>query len=94
MALDLPADVNRTLQKALRRLTRERGRIDRQISTILRVLNPKNVPAGVAAVRRKLMGRRSRRRMSAAARRALSTRMKAYWAKRRGEAKAKGRRAK
>ena len=94
MPLDLPAEVNRTLQKALRSLTRDRERIDRQISTIQHVLNPKTMPGGVAAVRRKPMGRRSRRRLSAAARKAVSTRMKAYWAKRRGEAKTRGRRAK
>jgi hypothetical protein len=87
-------NVTMTLRQALRQLESERGHIDRQIAALRGALD------GLGAVRRR--GRpspsarpvRRRRRMSAAVRRALSQRMKAYWAKRRAvtmKGKSKGR---
>ena len=77
------------LQRALRQLEAERQGLDRQILAIRSVL-------GEAGAARQSAGRATPRRakltrpgMSAAARRAVSQRMKAYWAKRRA-AKPKG----
>ncbi len=73
--------VRTTLRKALARLHSEKERIDRQIGameTALGALAGRIRPAG-----------RVRRRMSAAARRAIGRRMKAYWAKRRAAKTAK-----
>lgn len=68
-------------------LTSDRDRVDRQIDAI---------QAALAAVNGRRLGgadgvgiRRGRRPMSAAARKAIGRRMKAYWAKRRVQAKAK-----
>ena len=68
-------------------LTSDRDRVDRQIAAI---------QAALAAMNGRRLGgadgvgiRRGRRRMSAAARKAIGRRMKAYWAKRRAQAKAK-----
>ena len=69
------------LQRALRELGAERQRVARQIGAIQLVLN------GGRSVARP--AHRRRPTMSAAARAAVSRRMKAYWAKRRAR-KAKG----
>jgi len=68
-------------------LAGDRDRVDRQIAAI---------QAALAAMNGRRLGganavgiRRGRRRMSAAARKAIGRRMKAYWAKRRAQAKAK-----
>ncbi len=85
----MPINVMPTLRKALRHLETERSRIDRQVAALRGALD------GLGGARRR--GRsspparpvRRRRRMSATARRAISQRMKAYWAKRKaGRAKA------
>lgn len=73
-------DITVTLRQALSRLMRERERVERQIKAIESVLG--------AARGGRRRGRRTRKPMSAAARRAVAVRMKAYWAKRRA---AKGR---
>jgi len=83
-------DVTKTLQKALVELQAERERIFKQSVAIQKVLaagGSRRRPAvrGQAASR----GKRARKTMSAAARKAMSRRMKAYWAKRRA-ASAKG----
>ena len=76
-------DVQGVLAKALTKLRTEKSKIDRQISALQTAL---------AAVRNTgsdhAVAPRPRRKMSAEARRALATRMKAYWAKRREGAKA------
>lgn len=70
-------DVSRTLRQALKGLQAERGRFDRQITALTTALDALN---GRGTTSRS--ARRSRQ-MSAAARRAIGKRMKAYWAKRR-----------
>ena len=76
----MPVDVTLTLRRALSELESERARIDRQISAIRAVVggsaDGRGAPAGASS-------RRRRRRMNAAQRRAVSQRMKAYWASRR-----------
>jgi hypothetical protein len=76
----MPADVTMTLRRALTELQSERQRIDRQIEAIRTVLDASGLPGRGRRARRTVQ---SRRRMSAAARKAVSQRMKAYWAKRR-----------
>ncbi len=69
------------LRKALRRLEAEKQRIERQIAMLQTVLTE----LGTGTVRRRPRSParpKARRRMSAAARRAISRRMKASWAKR------------
>lgn len=65
-------DVTKTLRRALGVLEAERAQVDRQIGAVRGAISA----AGNAASR-------PRPRMSAAARRAVSKRMKAFWAKRR-----------
>jgi hypothetical protein len=77
------------LRKALRQLETEKQRIDREIAAVRAALDAlgdtgRGTPASSA--RAKVT---RRRRMSAAARRAVSQGMKAYWAKRKA-ASAKG----
>jgi hypothetical protein len=72
------------LRNALVKLQAERDGIDRQITGIKRALavlsgTPQAMKSGP-----ELRRPQGRRPMSAAARKALSQRMKAYWAKRRG----------
>ena len=76
------ADLAGTLRRALLELESERNRIDGQIAAIQSVLG------GGGGRRGRRPGSTGRRPMSPAARRAVSQRMKAYWAKRRA-AKAK-----
>ena len=79
-------DVTTTLRRALIQLQAEKARVDRQIAAIQSVLT-----SGSPQGRRKRgrpAGRKSARKgMSAATRRAVSRRMKAYWAKRRAAKK-------
>lgn len=69
--------VRQALQTGLQQLESERRRVDRQIALIGSILD--GTRGGT--VRRR--ARRKRRPLTAAARRAISRRMKAYWAKRR-----------
>jgi len=83
-------DLTRPLRNALGKLQAERDRIDQQITGIRRALAV--LSGGPQAEKGGSPLRRAprRRAMSAKARKALSQRMKAYWAKRRGAtAKAK-----
>ncbi|HXG16578.1 MAG TPA: hypothetical protein VNK50_10035 [Calidithermus sp.] len=73
-------DIRKPLQAALSRLKTERDRIDQQIQAIEGLLRLNGDTGGRGA-------RRGRRRMTAAERREVSRRMKAYWAKRRSAAK-------
>ena len=81
MAINLDS----TLRKALKELRAERERISEQIAAIETVLatgRPRRL------LQRDHTGSRakaSRKRMSAAARKAVSRRMKAYWVKRRAQ---------
>ena len=71
------------LRKALGQLETEKQRIDREIAAVraaLEALGDRGRRAPAPPTRAKVT---RRRRMSAAARRAVSQRMKAYWAKRR-----------
>lgn len=87
MALTVTASV----RNALRTLEGERKRIDRQIDALRGVLRVFPGGGDTAAPAAPAAPARKRRRMSAAARKAASLRMKAYWAKRREQAaKAKG----
>jgi hypothetical protein len=88
--MTMPVDVSRTIRQALSQLQSERDRLDRQIRTLQGALD------GVGGGRGAGGGggaRRGRRRMSAEARRAVSQRMKAYWAARRAK-KTRGKTAK
>jgi hypothetical protein len=84
----MPVDISGALRQALVGLTAEKARIERQISGVRQALR-----AGVGArldggrpTGRRARPRRARRRMSPAERKAVSARMKALWAKRRGGA--------
>jgi Arc/MetJ-type ribon-helix-helix transcriptional regulator len=79
------ADVNATLRRALGELEAERNRLDRQIAALRTALVEtggarRGRPPGV-----KKATRRRRRKFSAAQKREVSRRMKAYWAKRKGK---------
>ena len=74
--------VTAPLRKALRQLEAEKQRIDREIAAVRAALKAfgdtgRGAPASSARAQAR------HRRMSTAARRAVSQRMKAYWAKRR-----------
>jgi hypothetical protein len=86
----VPINVRPSIQKALNQLHVERSSIDRQISALTDALSA--IGAGVrrragAAGRavKRAAKRRPRRRMTAAQRKAVSRRMKAFWAKRRAK---------
>ena len=89
----MPLNVTATLRKTLAQLERERARLDQQITavrTALAALEDRRAPA-VSQTRRQPIPRK--RQLTAAARRAISQRMKAYWAKRKAasvKGKAKG----
>lgn len=68
-------DVTAMLRKALADLEAEQQRIAHRIAAVRQALDSTGAPA------------HRRKPMSAAARRALSRRMKAYWAKRKGKGK-------
>jgi hypothetical protein len=76
-------DIQRVLRKALASLTKERERTDRQISALETALGAVNSRGRRAPASSRARLRR-KRPMSAAARKAISRRMKAAWAKRKG----------
>jgi hypothetical protein len=76
----MPVNLSQTLRNALHELESEKDRIDRQLAAIRRAI----AQASGSNPRTPTVGRR--RRMSAAARRAVSRRMKAHWAKQRAKA--------
>ena len=82
----MPVDIRSSLNKALRGLESERSRIEGQISALTDALSAIG-GSGRGRTAIKSSGRRSRRAMSAAQKRAVSKRMKAYWAARRKTAK-------
>src|SRR5437899_12562662 len=85
----MPVDVTSTLREALSKLTAEKRRIERQAAAVqdaLRAVNGTSVGQPSKNNRVTRRAKRRSRRMSPAARRAVSARMKAYWAKRRAGA--------
>ena len=78
MAIDVRSNLNR----ALKSLHADRSRIERQIDALTSAISALGGAAGRAA---KAAGRKGRRKMNAAQKKAVSVRMKAYWAKRRGK---------
>ena len=75
----MPVDVSETLRKALQQLEQEKTKQESRLAAVRAALDGFRRNARAEAPK---PGRR-RRRLSAAARRAVSRRMKAYWAKRR-----------
>ena len=74
-------DVRSSLNHALKALHADRARIEKQIDAVTSALTALGGAAGRVA---KTAARRGRRKMSAAQKKAVSVRMRAYWAKRRG----------
>ncbi len=93
----MPIDVTSTLREALAKLTAEKRRIERQAAAIqeaLRAVNGANKGQRSSSARVMTRGaKRGRRRMSPAERKAVARRMKAYWAKRKGRASKRKRKA-
>jgi len=86
----MPTDVAKTLREAVSKLTAERQHIDKQIAALQSALRSVNGRPAKTATRAssgpKTERIARRRRMSVSARRAVSARMKAYWAKQRVKA--------
>ena len=74
-------DVKSSLNRALKALHADRSRIERQIDAVTSAISALGGAAGRVG---KVAARRGRRKMSAAQKKAVSVRMRAYWAKRRG----------
>jgi hypothetical protein len=83
-------NVTKTLRKALVELQAEQEKISAQIKAIQNVLAAGGSRRGSAKGSLAGRGKRARKSMSEAERKAVSRRMKAYWAKRKAKA-AKGR---
>jgi len=77
------ANLRGTLRQALGKLEAEKARIERQITGLKQALKA-GIGSGRDAVRDAGSSARRGRRMSPTARKAVSARMKAYWAKRKG----------
>ena len=79
----MPIDIRLPLRQALKQLQSERSRIDHQISALTDALSKigRGAPGRAATVGKR--AKRVRPKMSAAQKRAVSKRMKAYWAKKR-----------
>jgi hypothetical protein len=73
-------DVRSSLTRALKSLHADRARIDRQIDAVASAISALGGAAGRLA---QTAARKGRRKMNAAQKKAVSQRMKAYWAKRR-----------
>jgi hypothetical protein len=95
-------DIDKTLRTALSTLEAEKVHIERQIAALTSAIDgtsrrkSRSATRGTATTRGAVRASkpRRRRRMSRAARRAVSQRMRAYWVKRRAQlAKAKNSRA-
>jgi hypothetical protein len=86
----MPDDVAVALRRALTELESQREHLDHKITAIRAVLGGSVDGRPTAAPRG---GQRRRRRMSAEARKAVSDRMRAYWAHRRAAKAGKGKRA-
>ena len=73
-------DVRSSLNKALKALHADRAHIERQIDAVTKAISALGGAAGRLA---NTGARKGRRKMNAAQKKAVSVRMKAYWAKRR-----------
>jgi hypothetical protein len=73
-------DVRSSLNRALKALHADRARIERQIDAITSAISALGGAAGRLA---KTGVRKGRRKMNSAQKKAVSVRMKAYWAKQR-----------
>jgi hypothetical protein len=86
----MPVDVTATLREALSKLTTEKRRIERQTVAIQDAIRAVNgASSDQSSKNDRIVTRRAKRRsrrMSPAARKAISARMKVYWAKRKGGA--------
>jgi hypothetical protein len=85
----MPINVTPTLRRALHQLETQRAHIERQITALRGALDGLGGPKGREGRSRLSGPTRQRRRMSATVKRAISQRMKAYWAKRKAS-RAKG----
>ena len=74
-------DVRSSLNRALKALHADRARIEKQIDAVSSAISALGGAAGRLA---KTARGKGRRKMNAAQKKAVSVRMKAYWAKRRG----------
>jgi len=74
-------DVRSSLNRALKALHADRARIEKQIDAVSGAISALGGAAGRLA---KTARGKGRRKMNAAQKKAVSVRMKAYWAKRRG----------
>ena len=79
----MATDVRSSLNHALKTLHADRARIERQISAVSNALSELGGKAARVARTAGRKTRRAARTMSAAQKKAVSQRMKAYWAKRR-----------
>ena len=79
---NVAVNVRASLQRALKQLQSERSRIERQISALTDALSAVGGATRRAAARVAKRAR-PRRKMSAAAKKAISVRMRKYWAERR-----------
>jgi hypothetical protein len=75
--------VDATIQRAIAELEAERHEIEKKIATLRSVLTPNASRRAHAKDAVNGNHKRGRRAMSAAARKAVSARMKKYWAERR-----------
>jgi hypothetical protein len=87
----MPTTVDQMLRKALAQLKAERDKIDHRIGAIESALSGDEIGRPSTAPPK---GRRGRKRMSDAARKAIARKLKAYWAKRRASAGKAGVKAK
>jgi len=76
-------DVRSSLKRALTSLHSDRSRIDRQIAAVTSALSELGGTVGRVAGGAVKKAKKRARNMSAAQKKAVSVRMKAYWAKRR-----------
>jgi hypothetical protein len=77
-------DLTGMLRNTIGKLETEKKRIERQVNILKQALSLSGSLNGVGTDMSQNPARRRRKRMSPKARRAVSARMKAYWAKRRG----------
>ena len=87
----MPFDLNATIRQALGKLETEKSRIERQITALKQALRAGLGIGSYAADTQARATDHRGKRMSSSARKAVSIRMKAYWAKRKA-ARSKGKR--
>ncbi len=85
----MPLKLTAPLRKALATLEKEKRHIEQQITVVQAALEALGGKARSTASPTAKRPKAKKRRMSAAARRAVSQRMKAFWAKRKAQAEGK-----